>query len=92
MGVEVVAVGYPAGVLLRVIDSLTPQEWAADSAARGWTVHDVVAHMSSAQWCDSSDLASCLDSRSQVLSGRSAHLLKLKTRGVQSGDSLSEIS
>lgn len=34
---------------LRVIDSLTPQEWAADSAAEGWTVHDVVAHMSSAQ-------------------------------------------
>lgn len=34
---------------VRVIDALTPQEWAADSAAEGWTVHDVVAHMSSAQ-------------------------------------------
>lgn len=31
-----------------VIESLTPQEWRAASAAEGWTVHDVVAHMSSA--------------------------------------------
>lgn len=32
-----------------VIDDLTPAQWAAPSAAEGWTVHDVVAHMSSAQ-------------------------------------------
>ncbi|BBX67460.1 maleylpyruvate isomerase N-terminal domain-containing protein [Mycolicibacterium psychrotolerans] len=34
---------------VQVIDSLTPQEWASASAAEGWTVHDVVAHMSSTQ-------------------------------------------
>jgi uncharacterized protein (TIGR03083 family) len=32
-----------------VIDGLTPAQWAAPSAAEGWSVHDVVAHMASAQ-------------------------------------------
>lgn len=33
---------------VQVIGQLSRQEWGADSAAEGWTVHDVIAHMSSA--------------------------------------------
>lgn len=30
---------------LTLLDHLTPDDWAADSAAHGWRVHDVITHM-----------------------------------------------
>ncbi|QGH69660.1 maleylpyruvate isomerase family mycothiol-dependent enzyme [Pseudactinotalea sp. HY158] len=31
--------------LAELLDTLTPEEWAAPSLCRGWSIHDVVAHV-----------------------------------------------
>jgi len=41
------AVQLGVGDMKDVITSLTPQEWAAPSACAGWSVQDLVAHLSS---------------------------------------------
>jgi len=45
--VRVRAVSAAQARAVEVIDGLTPAEWNTASAAPGWTVHDVIAHMSS---------------------------------------------
>ena len=43
----VVSVGRSIAEVKEVLQSLTPQEWAMPSGCSGWSVRDLVAHMSS---------------------------------------------